>query len=159
MRTSDGEGMINKGLFTSGSVHWATPSELYQVLDAEFHFNDDPCPLHGSRGLEREWGTRTFCNPPYGRVIGEWLKKAYSEAQKGKIVVCLIPSRTDTKWWHEIIMHASEIRFMKGRLRFGNSKQGAPFPSAIVVFRRPESVLKAPHRKRPQPYQGESIED
>jgi len=141
MRTADGEGMINKGLFTSGSVHWATPSELYQVLDAEFHFNDDPCPLHGSRGLEREWGTRTFCNPPYGRVIGEWLKKAYSEAQKGKIVVCLIPSRTDTKWWHEIIMHASEIRFMKGRLRFGNSKQGAPFPSAIVVFRRPESVL------------------
>jgi hypothetical protein len=135
MRTADGEGMINKGLFTSVSVHWATPVEVYQTLDAEFHFNDDPCPLHGNGGLSREWGTSTYCNPPYGREITKWLDKAYSEAQKGKTVVCLIPSRTDTRWWHEIVMKATEIRFLKGRLRFGDSKNSAPFPSAIVVFR------------------------
>jgi site-specific DNA-methyltransferase (adenine-specific) len=127
--------MINRSLFSSASVHWATPKDLYDALDAEFHFNDDPCPLHGRGGLDREWGTRTYCNPPYGQEITKWCKKGYEESLKGKLVVMLIPSRTDTKWWHEYIMKASEIRFCKGRLKFGGSETGAPFPSAIVIFR------------------------
>jgi len=69
--------MINKGLFSSASVHWSTPKEVYDELNKEFIFNDDPCPLHGSNGLDRDWGTSTYCNPPYGREITKWLKKAY----------------------------------------------------------------------------------
>jgi len=71
---------VNKGLFTSASQHWSTPKELYDSLNAEFHFNDDPCPLHGEGGLDREWGSRTYCNPPYGREITKWLLKAYAES-------------------------------------------------------------------------------
>ena len=126
---------VNRGLFTSASEHWSTPSDLYAVLDAEFGFDDDPCPLKSEEdGLDREWGQSTFVNPPYGSAIGKWLKKAYNESRKGKRVVCLIPSRTDTRWWHEYVMEAHEIRFLKGRLRFGDAVNSAPFPSAIAVF-------------------------
>ncbi len=133
-------GKLMRGLFTSASQHWTTPVELYQSLNDEFSFNDDPCPLHStSDGLTRSWGTRTFCNPPYGTAIGRWLQKAYEESQQHKLVVCLIPSRTDTRWWHEFVMKAAEIRFLKGRLKFGDAQNSAPFPSAIVVFgTRPE---------------------
>lgn len=134
--------MITKGLFTSASQHWSTPKDLYEVLNTEFHFNDDPCPLNGSGGLDREWGSRTFCNPPYGKTITKWLSKAYVESLKGKLVVCLIPSRTDTRWWHEYVMKASEIRFLKGRLKFGDSKNSAPFPSAIIVFGCSQEVME-----------------
>ena len=132
-----------KGLFSSLTPHWSTPARLYAELDAEFHFNDDPCPLGGSGGLEADWGSRVFCNPPYGRVIGEWIRKGWEESQLGKMVVMLIPSRTDTRWWHGYIwdeeLHRPRdgvaIRFLRGRLKFGGSKNGAPFPSAVVVFR------------------------
>lgn len=129
--------MINKGLFTSASQHWTTPKELYDELDKEFRFNDDPCPLHGDGGLDRKWGTRVFLNPPYGREIGRWLQMAFAQSQSGKgaTVVCLVPSRTDTKWWHDYVMKADEIRFLRGRLKFSNHKNSAPFPSVIVVFR------------------------
>ncbi len=130
--------MINKGLFTSASQHWSTPKELYDELDKEFHFNDDPCPLLSPNrvGLIRSWGSRTFCNPPYGREISHWLDKARFENRiRGKTVVCLVPSRTDTRWWHDYCMKASEIRFLRGRLKFGGAKNSAPFPSAIVIFR------------------------
>ncbi len=127
--------MINKGLFTSASEHWATPKELYDSLNKEFHFNDDPCPLRGIGGLDRNWGETVFMNPPYGKGITKWIKRAYEESLLGKTVVCLLPSRTDTKWFHEIILpNAKEIRFIKGRLKFGGSKNNAPFPSAIVIF-------------------------
>lgn len=127
--------MLNKSLFSSESVHWATPKELYNKLDEEFHFNDDPCPLHSVEDrLDTEWGTSTFMNPPYGTKICKWLKKAYEESLKGKTIVCLIPSRTDTKWWHEYVMKAREIRFLRGRLKFGNATNSAPFPSCIAVF-------------------------
>jgi len=129
--------MITKGLFSSESVHWATPLELYVELNREFHFNDDPCPLHSTvNRLDTEWGTRSFVNPPYGREITVWLQKAYTESRKGKTIVCLLPSRTDTKWWHDYVMKANEIRFLKGRLRFGNSKNSAPFPSCVVIFKQ-----------------------
>jgi site-specific DNA-methyltransferase (adenine-specific) len=132
--------MLNSGLFTSLSPNYATPKALYAELDAEFHFNDDPCPFEAepffepTSGLEREWGTSTFCNPPYGRKIGAWIAKGYAESQKGKTIVFLIPSRTDTDWWHRFIMKASEIRFVRGRLSFSD-KGPAPFPSAVIVFR------------------------
>jgi len=128
--------MITKGLFSSASIHWATPIELYNDLNREFGFNDDPCPLHSMEDrLNTEWGSRTFMNPPYGTEITKWIKKAYEESLKGKTIVCLIPSRTDTRWWHDYVMKAHKIRFLRGRLKFGNSHNSAPFPSCIAVFR------------------------
>ena len=122
--------------FMSQRGDWKTPKALYQTLDAEFHFDCDPCPPnHKKDGLAMVWGSVSYCNPPYGRAIGSWIEKAYSEAKLGKTVVLLIPSRTDTKWWHKYCMKADEIRFIKGRLHFDDGPTGAPFPSAIVVFR------------------------
>ena len=129
---------LGSGLFTSASEHYATSRELYAALNAEFSFNDDPCPLFSegeANGLLRPWGTCTYINPPYGKHIALWLAKALEESKAGKTVVALIPSRTDTRWWHQLVMRASEIRFMRGRLRFGNATGPAPFPSAIVVWR------------------------
>jgi hypothetical protein len=115
---------------------WKTPKALYQALNAEFGFDCDPCPPnHTTDGLVMEWGGVSFVNPPYGHVIGKWVAKAYEEATKGKTVVLLIPSRTDTRWWHDYCMKADEIRFVKGRLHFDDAPTGAPFPSAIVIFR------------------------
>ncbi len=119
--------------FSSITDDWKTPLSLYNKLNEEFNFNDDPCPLGGTGGLDRDWGTRVFVNPPYSE-LRIWCKKAYEESLKGKIVVMLIPSRTDTIAWHEYCMKAKEIRFIKGRLKFGNSKNSAPFPSAIIIF-------------------------
>ena len=84
-------------MFSSASPHWSTPVDLYEALDREFGFDDDPCPLGGKGGLDRPWGKVTYCNPPYGRTIGEWIRKGYEEALCGKRVVFLIPSRTDTR--------------------------------------------------------------
>lgn len=136
--------MMNNGLFTSASQHWATPIELYKELDKEFHFNDDPCPLYGEGGLNRKWGSSTFCNPPYGKGITKWIRKAYGEGLLGKTIVCLVPSRTDTKWWHDYCMRARETRFLRGRLKFGDSKNSAPFPSAIVIFKYDSFSEKPP---------------
>jgi site-specific DNA-methyltransferase (adenine-specific) len=126
--------VLTSGLFSSTTPHWATPKALYEQLDAEFRFDDDPCPLHGEGGFDREWGRCVFVNPPYGREITAWVRRAYEESLKGKTVVCLVPSRTDTRWWHEYVMKAWQIRFIRGRLHFNESPQGAPFPSAIVIF-------------------------
>lgn len=129
---------LNRVLFSSVSPSYSTPKWLYESLNAEFHFNYDPCPISDNAvdGLLTEWGSRTFCNPPYGRNIDKWIMKGYQESRENdKLVVFLIASRTDTRWWHEYVMKADEIRFLKGRLRFNGSKSNAPFPSAIVVFR------------------------
>lgn len=126
--------MINKGLFSSKNDNWKTPKMFYKALDAEFNFDCDPCPEYPKTdGLLIEWGQRSFCNPPYSQ-INKWVEKAYQEYQKGKTVVLLIPSRTDTKWWHEYCMKAQEIRFIKGRIKFDDGKTDAPFPSCIVIF-------------------------
>jgi hypothetical protein len=128
--------MINKGLFSSIRGDWKTPKVLYQTLDAEFGFDYDPCPTKPKvDGLETDWGKVNYVNPPYGKEIYKWIKKGYEEYLKGKIVVFLIPSRTDTKWWHEYIMKANEIRFIKGRLKFDDQTNSAPFPSAIVIYK------------------------
>jgi hypothetical protein len=126
--------LFNRVVFSSFSDHWKTPQSVYEALDKEFNFDFDPCPIGGSGGLEIPWGMRTFCNPPYSAIC-QWIKKAYEEHLQGKLVVLLIPSKTDTKYWHEYIMKANEIRFIKGRLRFGNATENAPFASCIVVFK------------------------
>jgi site-specific DNA-methyltransferase (adenine-specific) len=125
--------------FTSASDQYSTPTDVYEALNKEFHFDFDPCPLANPLwfdGLAVEWGRVNYVNPPYSQ-IKLWCKKAYEEWQKGKTVVMLIPSRTDTRYWHDYIMKATEIRFIKGRLKFGGMKNSAPFPSAIIIFRHP----------------------
>jgi site-specific DNA-methyltransferase (adenine-specific) len=122
--------------FMSNRDTWKTPRQVFQTLDSEFQFDFDPCPPKPTfDGLQIEWGKRNFVNPPYGNAIGDWLEKARLEQHKNKLSVFLIPSRTDTRWWHNYVMKADEIRFIKGRLRFDDQKNPAPFPSAIVVFR------------------------
>jgi hypothetical protein len=123
--------------FSSQRLDWKTPKAVYQVLNAEFSFDHDPCPTdYKVDGLKSEWGGVNFVNPPYGRELPKWIEKGFEEWKKGKTVVFLIPSRTDTKWWHEYCMKAKEIRFIKGRLKFDEHKNSAPFPSAIVIFKK-----------------------
>jgi len=137
--------MINKSLFSSLTNEWATPQNLFDELNSEFHFTLDPCCTHENakcnkhytieeNGLLQSWGNETvFMNPPYGRQIKDWIKKAYEESKHGALVVCLIPARTDTAYWHDYCMRG-QIRFIRGRLKFNDSKNSAPFPSAIVIF-------------------------
>lgn len=110
------------------------PPDFYKKLDDEFHFDFDPCPLNPTfDGLKVEWGKRNFMNPPYGREIGKWVEKACANP----LTVCLLPARTDTRWFHDWICNGqAEIRFIKGRLKFGGSKNSAPFPSMVVIFRK-----------------------
>lgn len=130
--------MIAGVLFSAATGKWATPAAVYEGLDAEFHFTLDPCPMDDAErimeqdGLARSWaGERVFCNPPYGRGVWRWLDKA----READVAVFLLPSRTDTAWWHDYGLKASEIRFVRGRLRFGEAKAGAPFPSVILIYR------------------------
>ncbi len=139
---------MNKALFSSQTDVWSTPQDFYDKLNEEFNFNLDPCAYPENAkcsryftpeidGLAQDWGGYVvFCNPPYGRKIYDWVKKCYEESQKpNTTVVLLIPARTDTRYFHEFIYHkAKEIRFIKGRLKFGVSKAGAPFPSMVVIF-------------------------
>lgn len=135
---------INKGLFTSKTDLWETPQDFFNKLNEEFNFELDVCATkHNAKckkyytkehdGLQQEWRGMCWMNPPYGREIGKWMKKAYESSLDGATVVCLVPARTDTKWWHEYCMEG-EIRLVKGRLKFGDSKNSAPFPSAVVIF-------------------------
>src|SRR5690625_1469341 len=132
--------------YSSASNEWSTPQCFFDRLDSEFRFTLDPCSdgdnakclryfTQEDDGLAQDWGSEiVFMNPPYGRVIGEWIQKAYEESQVGATVVALIPARTDTRYWHEYVMKAREIRLIKGRLRFGDGRNSAPFPSAVVIF-------------------------
>lgn len=124
--------------FSSASDRWATPRAVYAQLNDEFRFDFDPCPLDGNEDglapLFMDWaGKRVFCNPPYGPGMDKWLKRGL----EAEVAVFLIPARTDTRWFHEIVMpHASDIRFIKGRLKFGDATNSAPFPSMVVIFER-----------------------
>ena len=143
--------MNTKALFSSQRSDWETPQDLFERLDEEFHLTLDPAASEECHkcsrffteeqdGLLQPWtGERVFCNPPYGRKIGDWAKKACEEAQNpDTIVVMLLPARTDTRWFHRYIYGKAEIRFLKGRLKFGKAKNSAPFPSMVVIWERKE---------------------
>ena len=138
---------MTKGMYTSETDDWSTPQDFFDVLNEEFNFTLDPCSSKENHkcekfytieddGLSKDWGGNVvFVNPPYGRVIGDWVKKSYEESRKENTkVVMLVPSRTDTRWFHDYIYGKSEIRFIKGRLKFGDGKNSAPFPSMLVIF-------------------------
>jgi phage N-6-adenine-methyltransferase len=149
--------LIDKVLFSSVTEEWITPKRLYDQLDEEFHFDLDPCTIEenplGTRnyftivddGLEQKWFGNVFVNPPYNTEINEWLYKADQELQHNSLVkniVFLLPVRSDTRWFHKYIYddetnqfrRGVKIRFIKGRLKFGNARNAAPFPSMIVIF-------------------------
>lgn len=131
--------------FSSATDLWATPRDFFDKLNDEFSFEVDVCANDENAkcskyftkeqdGLAQDWKGICWMNPPYGREIGAWMKKADESARGGAVVVCLVPARTDTRWWHEYaIKH--EVRFIRGRLKFGDAKNSAPFPSAVVVMR------------------------
>lgn len=138
--------MNTEAMFSSKTCEWATPIEFFKELDAKYHFTLDVCATKENAkcekfftreddGLAQEWKGICWMNPPYGREIGKWVKKAFETAsQGGGTVVCLLPARTDTAWWHDYCMKG-EITFVRGRLKFGGCSNSAPFPSAVVVFK------------------------
>ena len=138
---------LNDGLFTSNSNEWETPKDLFDMLDAEFHFTLDICSTdenakcrkHYTKeqdGLKQDWtGETVWCNPPYGKGMDAWCRKCLEHSIGGGTAVMLVPARTDTKWFHEYIYGKAEIRFIRGRLKYGNAKWNAPFPSMIVIYR------------------------
>jgi hypothetical protein len=128
---------LNPAVFSSKSDHWATPPDFYATLNEEFGFTFDPCPLMSDEdGVKVKWAGRVFCNPPYS-AIGRFLSKGlwHLSQRDCELVVYLIPARTDTAWFHDYCYGKAEIRFIKGRLKFGGSRNGAPFPSMLVIFR------------------------
>ena len=137
---------INQGLMTSNTDMWSTPRDFFDDYNAIYHFDVDVCATSENalcakfyspedNGLSKEWHGVCWMNPPYGREIGKWMNKAYESSLHGATVVCLVPARTDTAWWHDYAMKGV-ITFVRGRLKFGGSKNSAPFPSAVVVFQR-----------------------
>ena len=137
---------ISESLYSSKTDMWETPQELFDELDKEFHFDLDVCAIPENAKckafytpeqsvLLQPWDGTCWCNPPYGRDIGQWVRRALFASVGGATVVMLLPARTDTKWFHDYIYKRAEIRFVKGRLKFGNSKNNAPFPSMVVIFK------------------------
>lgn len=131
--------------YSSKNVVWETPQGFFEKYNAIFNFDIDVCALPENAkcvryftpeidGLKQDWKGTCWMNPPYGREIYHWMKKAYESHLNGATVVCLVPARTDTKWWHEFAMKG-QIEFIKGRLKFGGCKDSAPFPNAVIIFR------------------------
>jgi phage N-6-adenine-methyltransferase len=134
--------------FRSDTHLWSTPQAFFDALDAEFGFTVDVCALPSNAkcavfyspeqdGLQQVWTGVCWCNPPYGTVIAKWVQKAYESAKSGALVVCLLPGRMDTRWWHTYVLPYAEVRPVPGRLKFGGSENSTPFPSAVVIFRPP----------------------
>jgi phage N-6-adenine-methyltransferase len=132
----------------STNTEWETPADLYHTLHAEFRFTLDVAAVPDNAkcarfytpaddGLTQPWVGTCWCNPPYGRQVGQWIRKAYESAQAGATVVCLVPARVDTRWWHDYVLPASEVRYLRGRLKFGASRHNATFPSVLCIFRPP----------------------
>jgi site-specific DNA-methyltransferase (adenine-specific) len=144
--------METKLHFSSASGDWSTPQIFFDKLNEEFHFTLDPCAddfnhkcekyyTKDQDGLKQDWsGEVVFCNPPYGREVRKWVQKCFREVYFGKChcAVMLLHARTDTLWFHNYIYHKAEVRFVKGRLKFGDLNQNAPFPSMVVIFRETE---------------------
>lgn len=140
---------MNDALFPSKNKDWITPQEFFEKYNREYNFQLDVCASKENAkcaryfdkqidGLKQVWSPYVcWMNPPYGRGIGLWIKKAYDESLAEAVVVCLLPARNDTKWFHDFVLKAETLEFIKGRLKFGDSKNNAPFPSLIAVFRTP----------------------
>ncbi len=141
--------MKHTAAFMSTSEDWETPQEVFDFWNHEYQFDLDAAASHDnakcalyftkeSDALSRPWVGRVWLNPPYSHSIGKWIQKAYEEVERehAETVMCLIPARTDTSWWHDYVMKADHIWLIRGRLRFSGSAVNAPFPSALVVFRR-----------------------
>ena len=149
---------FTSGMRTSLDDTWTTPREFFDELNKEFNFGLDAAALQNSTLVPDNWygpdhpdpaardalridwnhnsrGRPIWLNPPYGRVIKEWVRKASEVASGGGTVVCLVPARTDTHWWHDYCINAYEIRYIRGRLKFGGQKNSAPFPSALVIMK------------------------
>ena len=137
-------------MFSSAREDWTTPRWLFDQLAAEFHFTLDAaasasnalCAAYytpAQDALRQPWAGAVWCNPPYGRAVGRWVAKGFTEAMSGSaaVVVMLVAARTDTRWWHDCALHGREIRFIPGRLRFGGHSHPAPFPSAVLIFAAP----------------------
>jgi len=150
--------MLTTALFSSDRHDWETPIELFNELDAEFGFDIDVCATAENTkchhffspaqdGLRQPWRGICWMNPPYGTALPVWMAKAYASSLQGATVVCLVPSRTDTKWWHDFAMRG-EVRLIRGRVRFAHAPSGAPFPSAIIVFRPKRYLSWASNRPR-----------
>ena len=148
-----------KCMYSSKTDLWETPQAFFNELDAEFKFTLDACALPENAkcvdfyapeqdGLIQPWRGNVWCNPPYGREIGKWVAKASEESEKCATVVMLLPARTDTKWFHDYIYGKAKIRFIKGRLKFGKSKNSAPFPSMVCVFKR-SWTMASPYEATP----------
>ena len=131
--------------FSSKTDLWSTPQDFFDSYNDKYNFTLDVCADETNHkcdvyftkemdGLKQKWKGNCWMNPPYGKEIKKWMQKAYESSLEGATVVCLVPSRTDTKWWHDYAMKG-EIEFIKGRLKFGGSKNSAPFPSAVVIFK------------------------
>ena len=132
--------------FSSKTDEWGTPPDFFAAQDAEHHFTLDVCATaqnarcaafftRADDGLTKDWASeRCWMNPPYGRVIGDWMRKAYESSLAGALVVCLVPARTDTAWWHDYAAKG-DVVFIRGRLKFQGGASSAPFPSAVVVFK------------------------
>lgn len=132
--------------FSSLTNEWSTPQNFFDAQNAIHKFTLDPCSTHENAkcskhytqhddGLKKDWSKdRVWMNPPYGREIGVWMKKAFEESQRGALVVCLVPARTDTAWWHNYAAKG-QVSFIRGRLKFGGGKNSAPFPSCLVIFK------------------------
>jgi phage N-6-adenine-methyltransferase len=132
--------------FSSASDDWPTPQDFFNRVNSQYgpleldvcaSSENTKCPHWYTReddGLAQTWRGKVWMNPPYGRTIGKWMQKAYAESQKGALVVCLVPARTDTAWWHDYAAKG-EVTFIRGRLKFGGHRDNAPFPNALVVFR------------------------
>lgn len=139
-------------MFSSASDQWATPQAFFNEWHALFNFTLDVCADAqnakceryfdlSTNGLKQDWSLEVcWMNPPYGREIGQWVKKAYSESLYGATVVCLLPARTDTAWWHDYVLPFAKVTFIRGRLKFGTATNSAPFPSAVAVFYPPRCV-------------------
>ena len=132
--------------FSSKTDLLYTPQDFFKKYDDVYKFETDVCATDDNAkcakyyteemdGLSQQWRGVCWMNPPYGRTIGKWMKKAYESSLSGTTVVCLVPARTDTNWWHDYAMKG-DIEFIRGRLKFGGSKNSAPFPSAVVVFKQ-----------------------
>lgn len=151
---------IHTALYSSRTDEWPTPRAFYEALNAEFHFTLDPCASAANakcrcyftareNGLLQNWGRhRVFCNPPYGRIMPRWAQKCFEASRGGATVVLLAHSRTDTRWFQDWVYgKANEIRFVRGRLKFGDGRQSAPFPSLVAIYRPLLSIVRGDLQK------------